>query len=604
MQRNDYKNALNELQLSSKFCEKMEKKLTAEKQAEADEYEDVVTHVDVIKPRRFRGLATAAAVVVAAGALGGGAYYRYGERSDVEPHGEHMIYDDYDCNFPFGVIPLHDVIFNVSDRAINSSIVAYDKIAKNLDDFFEHTEWTELTINDNFNRNSISAGISFISRDYYVNVLSDETVYVTKNLKYDSSVDDDNYSYDYDYDYVIINGRMVKNDTSSKYEYYKYSLPEGSYAKLMSILLEDRVDSNADFCGVKGSFINADYSISNVEGKVSEVQAYSLSHLFNTATWLDDTEGLKPDSEENRITLGILNNNEHYAIALYKNGLICIIKNTEGSDTEEVSKFRLKNASIYNDIKNTLTACDQVHQIIDCPVNLQSDYAVVIRNKDGAQKAYVINEPEYDSLADAIAACEWTRLDTVYRSILQEDGTTRYEVDEEKVAQNENTFTIILDNDYLVVYDNDQVYLHPGGICNISETNHLALDTLTKDLDENLSDDEFADFLISYILRPADNHSYFSLTYYNIGGQPKTRDTNDPYEISDWLRELEWTMQENCELNGFEKEWVAFYSGFEYIPAYIDREGNMKIRIGEKEYYFNTDNENFSELFDKIVNYK
>ena len=95
MQRDDYKDALNELQLSSKFCEEMEQKLAESKQTTEDEYEDVVTHVDVIKPKRFRGFAMAAAFVICAGVIGGGAYYRYGERSGIEPNGEHMIYDDY-----------------------------------------------------------------------------------------------------------------------------------------------------------------------------------------------------------------------------------------------------------------------------------------------------------------------------------------------------------------------------------------------------------------------------------------------------------------------------------------------------------------------------
>ena len=42
MQRNDYQDALNELRLSSKFCEEMEKKLSAQV-TEDDEYTDEVT---------------------------------------------------------------------------------------------------------------------------------------------------------------------------------------------------------------------------------------------------------------------------------------------------------------------------------------------------------------------------------------------------------------------------------------------------------------------------------------------------------------------------------------------------------------------------------
>ena len=70
MSGKDYKDALNELRLGSSFCEEMEKKLSGEI-AEADEYTDEVTHVDVVPERRHKGLAIAAAAVLLIGGGGG-----------------------------------------------------------------------------------------------------------------------------------------------------------------------------------------------------------------------------------------------------------------------------------------------------------------------------------------------------------------------------------------------------------------------------------------------------------------------------------------------------------------------------------------------------
>ena len=267
MQRGDYKNALNELQLSSKFCEKMEKMLTECKRSDEDEYEDVVTHVDVVKPRRFRGLATAAAFVIAAGAVGGGAIYKYNEKCNTVPDSQHMIYDDYYCHFPFATLPLHDAVFIVNDRAIESTVIAFDSIAKKLYNFFENAEWTDVSFQKSQYNAYYYQGISFTINNYSINITSDNTVNVVKSIYKDSEgnpMPDDT-------SYVPENGYV-------DYEYYAYSLPEGSYNELLKLLLEDRISVNADIGDFNIRLLDAEYHTEKSDGVVSEEQAFSLSY--------------------------------------------------------------------------------------------------------------------------------------------------------------------------------------------------------------------------------------------------------------------------------------------------------------------------------------
>ena len=77
MPSKDYKDALNDIRLSSEFCAKMEEKLSKDI-FEDDEYEEVENHVEVIEHKGFRKYMAAAAVIAVIGAVGGG--YIFGLR--------------------------------------------------------------------------------------------------------------------------------------------------------------------------------------------------------------------------------------------------------------------------------------------------------------------------------------------------------------------------------------------------------------------------------------------------------------------------------------------------------------------------------------------
>ncbi|SHM92439.1 hypothetical protein [Ruminococcus flavefaciens] len=598
MQRNDYKDALNELQLSSKFCEEMEKKLTESNNVRSDEYEDIVTHVDVIKPKRFRGLATAAAFVLAAGGIGGGAYYKINAKYNSGPQSEQQEYDEYNCNFPFATLPLHDVVFNVCDRAIRSSVPAYDKIAKNLDDFFEHAEWTELSDEDyNVDRNTY-AGIDFLVNEYIVHIQSNEKVYVSKRL---INLNDSVYYTD-DYDYITADGLYVINGQSENYEYFKYSLPEGSYKKILSILLEDRVDTNADFCGVSGSFINADYHTSKEEGKVTELQAYSLSYLLNNAIWTTETEGFEEDTEKEPITLNMVDNKDHYEIKIYRNGITYITKTTEESNAEEVSKQRFKDKDAYNDLLSTLTTLDESQWIVPCPIDFKKENAVLIKKTDGVEKAYLIDGYSYDSLALMLENFEWTRCDDVYNNAFLSDGTYMPVIDKDKIAQNDNSFTIVIGAQAIVINDNNMIYSSPYRY-GVTDIDHSIIDVWVQNNNfQDMSDDEFVDWAIDNVMQKGEMNTYYSIYSLDQEAGPQEVLIKDIEENREKLKALEWTKLNNPEF--FDDKNIACQMYNTHLSVRMDKNGIMKLGIGDNSYYFSTSPEQFAKIADGLLNYK
>ena len=62
MSSKDYKNALNDIRLSSDFCAKMEEKLS-KAEFDDDGYQEVENHVEVIENKGFKKYLAAAAII-------------------------------------------------------------------------------------------------------------------------------------------------------------------------------------------------------------------------------------------------------------------------------------------------------------------------------------------------------------------------------------------------------------------------------------------------------------------------------------------------------------------------------------------------------------
>ena len=189
MQWKDYKDALNDIRLSSEFCKKMEAKLSEEPDT-YDEYEEVENHVEVVHNKGFRKYLAAAAVVAVIGAVGSGGYMRI--KSDLNSGEQYGLEDEAaektaaeDNNpekifsFPFGDIPLKNTTFLYSSysslNGTQSSSVANDETSDQLIELFSQVDWTPVSeadllctaINTALSSNTPDGGVEAIAMTYY-----------------------------------------------------------------------------------------------------------------------------------------------------------------------------------------------------------------------------------------------------------------------------------------------------------------------------------------------------------------------------------------------------------------------------------------------------
>ena len=596
MRRDDYKDALNELQLSSKFREEMEQKLSRIEQKTEDEYEDVVTHVEVIKPKRSRGFAIAAALVI----CGGGAYYRYSEISSLEPHGEQRIYDDHNCHFPFATLPLHDAVFYATDRVIISTVVAYDDIAKKLCDYFESIEWKELEAEkDTVYKDSFMysySGVSFSINNYKVVIKSDDNAYVTRRIIKDTNGKE----LDEEKDFIP---EVVFNS----YDYYTYSLPEGTYYELLSMLLAERLGGNADFCGIKASFAGSEYHTLRSGGKVTDVQALSLSQAFNEPLWSECTEDVEEDPDEVPITLNLQNGREHYLISVYRDAVVYISKTVDGSDDEELRKYRCKDApGIYDSVKAALSENDSYWWLDKCPIELEHENAVIIRKENGIEKAYYVDFSWYTKLANILDTCDWAYYDDFYDMEYLDDGSVQYSISDEKLAENENTFKISIGNQSIIVNDNDLVTVQGGNRFSISEKDYEALKAYVYDIDgQSMSDFDISHWYIENMLVLGDQSSYLvyrkdpddGMDVYSAGMLALNK--KEVEELNSNMRSFMWEKQDDIEFDESSDINFGDYLMFSNHIS-IDKNGNMEINLINSTYYFHTDESRYEKFYNSI----
>lgn len=588
MRRDDYKDALNELQLSSKFCEEIEKKLAESKQINEDEYEDVVTHVDVVKPKRHRGLAAAAAFVICAGAVGGGAYYRYNSTSNTLPKGEQMVYNDYYCHFPFATLPIHDAVFYVKDREIAATVIAYESIAKKLHNFFENTEWTEIPSEQNGLSIYNTVGISFSVEKYSITIMSNDTVKVCKVRYFDSDGND----MGTDCEYTPLNG-------SVKYENYEYALPEGSYTRLIALLLENRMDQYTE-CGIiNASFKDAAYHTPKSDGNVSELQAYSVSELFGTTPWKEATDEIEEAPDEDPITLDVQNDKARYKLRLYKDSVLYISKISLDSGEEIKKTYTCDDLTVYNRLKSVLSDLGNGRWIDVCPIDFKYEDAVVFRKENGIEKAYLVNFGMYNELADMLETFEWCFWGDIYILEMGDDGYYTYGLDGEKLAESDDYFKIVIGDQLILVNDNNNVNIKSSYRYSISVNDYSTLRSFVNNITgRSMEGDELVDWFINNTVNN-ENGIYYKKNNAEYIENYKQRKVNDISEIRNNLMSFEWTKTMRSEFDDNENITYGPYYGSD-INICIDANGNMMLSVGNLMYCYHTDDERFTELYEGI----
>jgi len=559
MQRDDYKNALNELQLSSKFCEKMEKKLSDVENAPAEEeYEDVVTHVDVIKHRSYRGLAAAAAFVIAAGAAGGGMYYKYSSRNASTSEETPLIYEDYNIKLPFDVVTLHDNVFNVNDRAISTTVVGYEKTAKKLYNYLKGVEWTEL---EAITRPVIiHQGISFDGNNSFINIKQDDTAVVT----------------DYSENEYYAEGILYT-------KYKVYQLTEGTYAGILSILLEDFQDTNVDFCGVKANAINAAFHSEGADGVVSQIQAYSLAYTLNSNTkWKEDPDAEEPSADEQHIDFEFVSNKDTYYVDLYGNGTAYIRKNDEAETKYSYS------LSTFDSVKSILK--EEVSWSTSCPIDFEKENAVIIQNKDGEEKAYLVEFEDFNKLASMVEDFSW-REEGYFIDSLSSGYPDMHELKDSALFGDDdakNYIQICIGDSSAIFSDNQKVtHSYFPTIYSIDEKDLASLKQFVEnDLDNTLNDDELADYFIDKIFNATNIYDFDS----------KIAKKEMRPIICEKLKECEWTKHSDINLRESDKYISLFTSGGDIKIE----EDKITISYGTDDFVFKTDKDYYSEITDII----
>ena len=331
MQRNDYQDALNELRLSSKFCEEMEKKLSAQV-TEDDEYTDEVTHVEVVPQRNYRKLALAAAFVLAIGGAGGGALYMNRDAFLDSSGTERTIYDEKTFSFPFGSVDLHGTVFNYSCQGVLSggTTVADQEMGGELQGLFASTEFREMEpniVSSDFD----GERISFSTSDYYADFYGDGLI-VVEDMSQATAV------------YSAF-GDTIYQDTK---KYYKMD-PE-VFQKMKQILYKNEKLGIIDAMGVNADIYNADIIMETRNDKLTSREAIQLAVTVNCIQWNKKKKPVDTAGAES-ITIKFTKEAAKYELIFYSNGN-AVVNTTKGSKTDTAYYSIGDNPNGYIEIKS------------------------------------------------------------------------------------------------------------------------------------------------------------------------------------------------------------------------------------------------------------
>ncbi len=414
MSSKDYKNALNDIRLSSNFCAKMEEKLS-KAEFDDDGYQEVENHVEVIENKGFKKYLAAAAVIAVIGTVGGGGYMRlkdnfgsdeqYGVESEVEEVTSETKNSDSVFDFPFASIDLEGTTFILQETNYGSihsevPVVASYDMAAQLIEVFSQVNWNE--------SKSVTYTVNIPDdKDDDDNSEADE-IYTAINASLNGENITFNYGYNGDYYYVhmyesgMINVSMSSVDNGLEKE-FGYNMTSEQYQAIKTVIF-GKEEHMATFAGIKADLIGARYAINGQSGTVTDEQAKYLAKCLKemSDTLLSEGHKERPANEE-PISLFIKDDAYDCRVDFYSTGEAFNKKmiNSTNEITERAYNF---NPIVYSDIKNILAGLDD----IPCPVDVADlDGTLLKCTFDNKCNVYTLDKEQMKQLQSLLENCKW-----------------------------------------------------------------------------------------------------------------------------------------------------------------------------------------------------
>lgn len=414
MSSKDYKNALNDIRLSSDFCAKMEKQLL-KSNFDDDDYEEVENHVEVIENKGFKKYLAAAAVIAVIGAVGGGGYMnlrgglgsdaQYGVESEVEEVSSETKNSDSVFDFPFASIELKGATFilqEINYSSIHSEVpvVASYDMAAQLIEVFSQVNWNEsksvtYTVNipddkdddDNFEADELLTAINAS--------LNGENI--TFNYVYN-----EDYYYVHMYESGMINVYIRSTDNGLEKE-LGYNMTSEQYKEIRTIIF-GKEENKAFFAGINADLSGIRYAINGQSGTVTDEQAKYLAKCLKemSDTLLSEGHKERPANEE-PISLFIKDDAYDCRVDFYSTGE-AFNKKMINSTNEITERAYMFNPVVYSDIKNILAGLDD----IPCPVDVADMDGTLLKcTFDNKYNVYALDKEQLKQLQSLLENCNW-----------------------------------------------------------------------------------------------------------------------------------------------------------------------------------------------------
>ncbi|MBP5582083.1 MAG: hypothetical protein J6X85_09935 [Ruminococcus sp.] len=414
MSSKDYKDALNDIRLSSEFCARMEKRLS-QSSFEDDEYEEVENHVEVIENKGLKKYIAAAAIVAVIGAVGGGGLSQFrdsfsgGQNYGIE-EGNEDSHGDTVYEFPFGTVDLDGTKFvyvtGFSGSATTQLTVNADneKAAK-LVNVFSKINWDNVL--SSYNTIGITEGNNNRTE------ADDLQMVISNALNGASGPDYEAISFNCEHDggytivcldnYGSINVRTKLPD-SDMVKISSYSIDKVRFDAINIIMFgEDFSQTTIKFANIKADLVGAECSYKDQTYKITEDQAKTLALCFKASILnrYPDSEYDTPDGEP--ITFSFIDNGQHPSISLYKNGAASVSKYSEDDNVITETKCSFQ-PYCYQNIVKVLTNAGEV----PCPVDFSNmDGAVLKYTENGNCSTYDLSKKDLELWQTLLSNCSW-----------------------------------------------------------------------------------------------------------------------------------------------------------------------------------------------------
>lgn len=615
MQRKDYQDALNELRLSSKFCEEMEKKLS-EAASESDEYIDEVTHVDVVPQRSFKKTAIAAAVTLAICGIGGGTLYTY--KDDVKEafgntESDTGAYETYTYNFPFGSIDLRGSIFNYypyySVASGGATIVTDIEKAKKLSELFADVTFEKVDVNEEgYGDLSYHVGDMISTHDSkserYIDFYEDGYIRIQKyadGVQYSVvSPDDVSGNVDITVDsFVFDDGTADYSEPTYLYDEY-YKMPIETFRSMRSIIFGSDTSGSVNVFGYSTEFSGAEFKTPFSEGTISAVQAHYITDIIRAATWEKPMQD--HSSEEcDVITITSDHSDSRYNIRFCSNGIAYITFLNEDGSVIKDSTYRY-GKQYYNDILEILDDGKKCY----CPLKYEpsekagimiNTYSRSSDNNSYSSNSYFVSGEKYKELMDKLESMNWIQAVSSYPDhstfdgIYIDTGTKFLSIDSNGKCELYNTAsgTHLTSNTYFVESDD-----------------YLELVNWAKELESHPDDgNDLAHLAVEKIFGSLNDKgigiSYSSSMTSNINDMVDIYTTDLVDELYETLSEIEWEAAEPQDLLSEAMYYITGSNGSSFIT--LTRSGIMADMLTER-FYKCSEPEKYNEIIDEMFRLK